>query len=67
MGEIFSPMGGGSNFPGMDSDLPERGLTKRIYKPPRLCSYGTLRDITSSNKHTFGQDNSGNENHKTRL
>jgi hypothetical protein len=25
---------------------PESGLTKRTYKPPRLFSYGTLRDIT---------------------
>jgi hypothetical protein len=36
MGEI-SPLTG---------NPPQGGLTKRTYKPPRLYSYGTLRDIT---------------------
>jgi len=37
--EISSP-------PAYDGDRAEVRLTKRTYKPPTLCSYGTLRDIT---------------------
>ena len=39
MGEIFLQTG-------RDNNRPEGKLTKRAYNPPRLCSYGTLRDIT---------------------
>jgi hypothetical protein len=46
MAGIFSPTGSGSNLPGADSDPPEQALSKRTYKPPRLRTYGTLRDIT---------------------
>jgi hypothetical protein len=67
MGEIFSSTGMGSHLPGVDSNLSERGLTKKTYKPPRLCSYGTLRDVTLSLKRTTGQDHSGKEDHKTHV
>jgi hypothetical protein len=63
MGE--SPMGGSSNVPAGDSNSPDGRLSKNGYKPPRLCSYGTLRDITLSNKFAAGQDNSGRDDHKT--
>jgi hypothetical protein len=65
MGEIFST-GIGSNLPGVDSNLPERGLTKRTYKPPRLFSYGTLRDVTLALERRTGQDGAHSEDHKTR-
>jgi hypothetical protein len=45
MGE-FSPTAVDSNLSGVDSNPPKRELTKRTYKPPRLISHGTLRDIT---------------------
>jgi hypothetical protein len=66
MGEIFSPTGIGSNLSGEDSNLPKRGLTKRTYKPPKLSTYGTLRDITLALQHTTGNDGAGVEDNKTR-
>jgi hypothetical protein len=37
----------------LHGDLAEVRLTKCAYKPPTLCCYGTLRDITL----TVGQHN----------
>ena len=31
---------------GRDNNRPEKKLTKRAYKSPKLYSYGTLQDIT---------------------
>jgi hypothetical protein len=52
MGEVLIP-----------EDPSESGSTKRSYEPPKLSSYGTLRDITLTVAGS-GRKDGGSGSHK---
>jgi hypothetical protein len=57
MGEVLLP----------PEDPSESELTKRTYEPPKLCSYGTLRDITLTRGDAGHPDGGTGEKDKTHV